>query len=112
MRRKTIPANECSLIQFVYGRTGSMLKTSRVVGFMIAWKPVRDELGREPTVQEYSDWWGLPVRTCFLHLAEFREVFDRAEPPVWPGEILDMIAAARASVEGARFNWSSLPVVA
>jgi hypothetical protein len=111
--RERIAAGEkCSLIQFAYGRTGSMFKAARVVGFVIAWKPVRDDLGREPTIEEYSEWWGQPVRTCFKHFAEFREVFDRADPPVWPGEVLDMIGAYSGGVESARLDWSSVPVVA
>lgn len=110
--RKKIPANECSLIQFAYGRTGSMLKSARVVGFVIAWKPVRDELGHEPTMEEYSQWWGLPLRTVYNHLEEFREVFNRADPLVWPGEVLDMIEATQQGVESARFDWTAGPVVA
>lgn len=110
--REKIPANECSLIQFAYGRTGSMLKAARVVGFVIAWRAVRDDLGHEPTVDEYWQWWGVSRRSAYDQLTLFREVFNRADPLVWPGEVLDMIEASQQGVESARFDWTAGPVVA
>lgn len=89
--------SNATIIEVAYAKTGSMLKAARVVAFVLAWSAVRDELGREPTMQEYMDHWREHRSTAYKHLAEFREVFTKCE---FPGQVLDELERQGADVGG------------
>lgn len=108
LKRRPINPRNCTLIELAYARTGSMLKAARVVAFVTSWDVVRRELGRRPTVAEYSEYWRESERTAWRHLALFREVFDRDE--VTPDDVLDLVADERASLN-APSDWSLAVVV-
>ena len=62
-----------------------------MLSFMIAWDVVRQELGHEPTVEEYADWWKLSIRTAYREQAAFRKCWPTEKDPA---RLMD---AARAS---------------
>jgi hypothetical protein len=79
----------CTLIEWAYASSGSMLKAARVVAFVSAWAVTARELGRDPAVDEYAEWWGEPLSTAYKHLGEFRAVFPGAETPAAVVELMD-----------------------
>ena len=97
MGRKKLDLKNCSMIELAYAKTGSMLKAARVVAFVHAWSVVRRELGREPTIAEYVEYWKESTATAYRHLAEFREVFTKCETP---GQVLDHIEDQAQDVAG------------
>lgn len=78
-----------SLLGYAYARTGSVVKASNVVAFMVSWDVCRRSLGHEPTVAEYSEWWRQSERGSYKELARFREVFPDERNP---SRILDLVA--------------------
>lgn len=73
-------AEGVALYEVVRRRLG-VLKGGRVLAFMVQWDVVVQELGREPTVVEYADWWGESERNVYYHLARFRECFPEERTP-------------------------------
>lgn len=102
-RRKVDPSN-ASVLELAYARTGSMLKASRVVAFVIAWGTTRQELGRRPSVEEFADYWGESRPTAYRQQALFRQVFDRCETP---DPVLDLMEAQKAAA-GARIDFGEV----
>ena len=90
--RTKIDPKRCTLLELAYLRHGSMLKASKVVAFVIGWEVVRQELGREPSVDEYAAHWREHRATAYRHMAEFRVVFPQFETP---GPVIDHLATAR-----------------
>lgn len=84
-RRRYDPGN-ATILEVAYARTGSMLKAARVVAFIDAWSIARAEVGHEPSIIEYCEWWGESRSTVYGHLADFREVFTVPTP----GPVLDL----------------------
>lgn len=84
-RRRFDPRN-ATLLEVAYAGTGSMLKAARVVAFIEAWAIVRKELGHEPSIIEYCEWWDESRSTVYGHLADFRAVFTVD----FPGPVLDL----------------------
>lgn len=103
LKRRKVDLSNCTLTEFAYARTGSMLKTSKVVSFVIAWDTVRRQLGRRPTVPEYAEWWRESERTVWRHLALFREVFDQAD---MPDDVLDLVADVTAPGDWSRLAFA------
>jgi hypothetical protein len=95
--KRRIDPTSCTLLEIAYLRHGSMLKAARVVAFVIGWGVVRQELGHEPTVDEYADWWKEGRSTAYRHRDEFRHVFPQFETP---GPVLDHLEAT---------GWTALP---
>lgn len=91
--RKRIDPRNASVIEIAYAGTGSMLKAARVVAFIQAWGIVRLDLGREPTVEEYAEWWRESRATVYRHQALFRQCFTRCQTPA---PVLDLLERARA----------------
>ena len=60
-----------SLLEVAVRRVGP-LKGAKVLSFMIAWDVVRQELGYEPTIEEYGEWWKVSRATAFREQAAFR----------------------------------------
>jgi hypothetical protein len=90
---RKIDPTRCTLLELAYLRQGSMLKAARVAAFVTGWGVVRRELGHEPSVDEYAEWWKEHRATAYRHLAEFRVVFPQFETP---GPVLDHLEAAAA----------------
>lgn len=91
-KRKYDPSN-ASLLEVAYVHTGSMLKAGRVVAFVNAWGIVRAELGHEPSVIEFAEYWGISRQTVYDQLHLFRQVFTCE----FPGPILELVGEALAS---------------
>jgi hypothetical protein len=103
LKRRKVDPHNCTLLELAYARTGRMLTAARVLAFVVAWAVVREELGREPTVEEYAEWWREPERTAYDQLETFREVFPGAR---YPGAVLDRLQGA--SVERSKLDWGEL----
>jgi hypothetical protein len=73
-------AKRPSLLEVAVRRVGAR-RGARVLAFMIAWDVVRRELGREPTIEEYGEWWRISRRTAFREQALFRQVFPEESSP-------------------------------
>src|SRR5919205_295819 len=69
-----------TLLELAVARVG-MRRGARVLAFMIAWDVVRKELGREPSIEEYGEWWRTSVRTAYREQALFRDAFPGEENP-------------------------------
>ena len=65
----------------------------RLVGFLQAWDLLRDELGREPTAEEFGARFNVTSRT----VRDMLERFDYAFHGGSPGQILDLLWAWHAS---------------
>lgn len=62
---------------------------------MQGWGVVADELGREPTVEEYAQRFQVPIATAFRDQATFREAFpEEATPDRLLGQLWDELARA------------------
>jgi hypothetical protein len=68
------------LVDFVHDRVGSR-RAQRALAFMQGWGVVADELGREPTVEEYARRFQVPIATAFRDQATFREAFPEETTP-------------------------------
>lgn len=53
----------------------------RLTALIQQWDHTVDQLGREPTAEEYAEQWSMPVATAYRTLAEFREVFPSEKSP-------------------------------
>jgi hypothetical protein len=93
-RSKVDPAN-CTLVEWAYARTGSILQAGRVVGYVVKYAAAREELGEELSVEVYADWWGESYTTAYRHSAEFRQVFELDNP----GVLLVELERQRAGVQ-------------
>jgi hypothetical protein len=79
-----------SLLELCVKRTGGPARGAKVAAFIVGWGRVRRELGRTPTVEEYADYWNMPVRTAYLDQRHFRTAF---KPLQTPDPVLDHMAA-------------------
>jgi hypothetical protein len=75
-------------------RTFGFRKAMRVVSFVTCWEIVRRDLGREPTIEEYGEWWKESRATAFRHQQLFREAFPNEETP---SRLLDVMSEQRAT---------------
>jgi hypothetical protein len=69
-----------TLLEVAVRRVGA-LKGARVLSFMVAWDVVRQELGHEPSIEEYAEWWRVSERTAWREQARFRESFPGESNP-------------------------------
>jgi len=56
-------------------------KTLKILTFVMAWATVENEFGREPSIEEYADWWRSSRATAFREQALFRECFPNEATP-------------------------------
>jgi hypothetical protein len=82
MKRSPVDPSSCTLVEWAYARTGSIMEAGRVVAYVVKYAAAREALGHDPGVEEYADWWGDSYRTAYQHQAEFREVFGHENPGV------------------------------
>lgn len=78
---RELDLRRCSLLELAVARTGSMIGGAKVAAFVWAWGQVRDELGRNPSMEEYAAYWREGRSTAYRHQAAFREVFPGLEDP-------------------------------
>ena len=81
---------------------------AKVLAFMIAWDLVRQELGHEPSVEEYAEWWRTSIRTAYREQALFRDAFPGEENPA---RLMDVSRGAWDERKGVR-GLGSVPVPA
>lgn len=98
MKRKDIDLRNASVLEVAYLQTGSLRKAARVVAFCFAWGKVRRELGRDPSMEEYAEWWRESPATAYREQALFRQVFDCDTP----APVLDLVEARRGQVADFR----------
>jgi len=68
------------LIDYVQGRVGRR-PAQRVLAFLQEWDTLADELGRDPTLEEYAERWRLPRATAYSDQRLFREAFPGEQNP-------------------------------
>jgi|GEM_PF-3185150 len=56
-------------------------RRDRVLTLIIQWDHLADDLGREPSVEEYGERWSVPTQTAYRTLTEFREAFPEERTP-------------------------------
>lgn len=96
-------AKRQTLLQLAVRRVG-LMRAGRVLAFMVAWDVVRRELDREPTLEEYGDWWRQSRATSFREQKLFREAF--------PGEVTPTRLLDAAGDEwDRRRGWKGLGAV-
>jgi hypothetical protein len=102
MAKRTETFSASTLLEVCTKKVGAR-QGVRVVGFVMRWQAARAEVGRDLTVVEFIAESGLPARTAWRQLREFRQVFDRRQG-VTPNEILTLIeeAQAQAAEQSAR----------
>lgn len=91
-------AKRPSLLEVAVRRVGP-LKGARVLAFMVAWDVVRRELGHEPTLDEYAEWWRVSKRTAFREQAQFRKCFPAESDPA---RLMDAARGAWDERKGVR----------
>jgi hypothetical protein len=65
----------------------------RLIAFLQAWDLLREELGREPSLEEYAERFVVRLETA----AEQRAECESAFPGVLPGEVLHLLWRWRES---------------
>ena len=93
LKRRVDPQN-CTLVEYAYARTGSILKAGRCLSYLTLYAAARESLGHDPTTEEYAEWAGESRATAFRHAALWRSVFDKP-----PGVVLDAIEAQQRGVQ-------------
>ncbi len=53
----------------------------KVMGFMFAWAAVEEDLGREPSIEEYAAWWKESAATAYREKSLFRKCFPGESSP-------------------------------
>jgi len=77
--RKTRPAR--TLLEVCIAR-GGYLRGARVAEFVIEWTIAADDLGHQPSANEFAHWWrDRSERTTWRRLAQFKQVFPEFENP-------------------------------
>jgi hypothetical protein len=99
MRKRTETFEASALLEVCVKKVG-VRQGSRVVGFVLRWQAFRNEVGHDITVTEFIERSGLPRRTAFRQLREFRQVFDR-QPDATPNDVLYLIEAAQSAEKPA-----------
>ena len=59
---------------------------NRVSVFLHQWDSLRDRLGREPRMREYTDRWRVPYAVAYREANEVREIFG-----VEPGTVCQLL---------------------
>jgi hypothetical protein len=68
------------LVDYVQGRVGRR-PAQRVLAFLQEWDTLADELGRDPSLEEYAERWRLPRATAYSDQRLFREAFPGEQNP-------------------------------
>jgi len=95
---------ESTLLQIATKRVG-VRSGFKAVTYMVAWQIVRDDLGHDPTVAQYADWWRESQATAYREQALFREAFPEERTPA---RLLDATAYVWANRPNRRPSPSAL----
>jgi hypothetical protein len=95
--RKEFDPHSCSLLELCCVLAGGYVKGAKVCAYIWAWGTVARHLDREPTVEEYADFWGMSRRQAFYEQARFREAFADLDTPA---PILETLHDAREDALG------------
>lgn len=57
-----------------------MSNVMRALGFVACWSLVAEQLGHEPTLDEYREWWAASERTTYREQSAFRKVSGLEDP--------------------------------
>ena len=87
-----------TLLEVAMARVG-IRRGAKVLAFMIAWNLVRSELGREPDIEEYAEWWRTSIRTAYREQAMFRDAFPGETNPA---RLMDAAQGAWDEKKGVR----------
>src|SRR4029078_2700400 len=68
-------------------------RVMRLIGFLQAWDLLRDELAREPSLEEYAERFAVALETAVCLDADSKSAFGG----LFPGEVLDHFWAWRGS---------------
>lgn len=60
---------------------GGFRNAIRALGWASSWMHVKIVLGRDPSVEEVAEWWGMSRRSAFRNQAAFRTCFPRTDSP-------------------------------
>lgn len=85
-RKKQVDPKAASLLEVVYGVTGSYRETAKICSFVKSWAKVRDSIGKTPNMEEYAAYWKVGRATAYREQALFREAFPDLHDP---GPLLD-----------------------
>ncbi len=66
----------------------------RVMTYMVAWQIAREDIGHEPTAEQYGQWWKESPATAYREQALFRRAFPNESNPA---RLLDRTAPAWAT---------------
>lgn len=69
-----------TLLEVAVARVGG-LRGGRVIAFMVAWDVSTRDLGHDPTVEEYAEWWKVSRSTAYRELRFFRQAFPHERDP-------------------------------
>ena len=103
LKRSAVDPASCTLVEWAYARTGSILQAGRVVSYVVKYAAAREALGEDPSAERYAEWWGESYSTAYRHQAEFRQVFGHESP----GVLLFAMERQQAGVQD-RFDLSGL----
>lgn len=95
LKRRQIDPTDCTLVEYAYGRTGSILKAARVVSFMVQYAAARESFGHDLTAEQYAEYWGMSNATAYRHFADFAQVFGHRDV----GRVLDQVAEQKVGVQ-------------
>lgn len=71
-----------TLLEYAAGRLyGDAVQARRVLAFVLSWDAVAQALGREPSTQEFADWWGVERTQPPRQLRRFRQAFPEFASP-------------------------------
>lgn len=101
------PVAESTFLSIAVKRAGTR-QGIRAVTFMACWQIVAEDLGHEPTIEEYADWWRDSLRTAYRAQAAFREAFPGETTP---RRLLDASAAHWATRSTDRLSPRALQSV-
>nr|CRY96439.1 hypothetical protein [uncultured prokaryote] len=63
---------------------------ANALAFMVQWGMVRDQLDREPTIDDYREFWKVTRSTAFRHQSQFRAAFPHESTP---SRLLDLASS-------------------
>ena len=88
----------------VAGRRVGLRKAMKVLAYMTAWAHVRDDIGHDPTAEEFAAWWKESAATAYRAQQLFRQAFPDETNPARLLELAAEQANARRPVATALGN--------
>ncbi len=86
-------ARPLTLLEYAHRRVG-LRNSMRVMTYMVSWQIAREDLGYEPTAEQYGQWWKESPATAYREQALFRQAFPNESNPA---RLLDLTAPAWAT---------------